>query len=75
MRVIHIALGAAAMIGLTAPAHAEIDWSSVDQTLGRAGVDRAGDVRRYSFPRSDLNVTLDGTTIKPALALGSWLAW
>jgi hypothetical protein len=32
----------------------------------------AGDVRRYGFPRSDLTVTLDGVTIKPALALGGW---
>lgn len=24
------------------------------------------DVRRYGFPRSDLSVTLDGVTIKPA---------
>src|SRR5207253_1927218 len=26
-------------------------------------------------PRSDLNVTLDGVTIKPALALGGWVAF
>jgi hypothetical protein len=32
-------------------------------------------VRRYGFPRSDLKVTLDGVQIKPALALGSWLAF
>src|SRR5207253_10711529 len=27
------------------------------------------------LPRSDLKVTLDGVTLKPALALGSWLAF
>lgn len=32
-------------------------------------------VRRYGFPRSDLNVHLDGVAVKPALALGSWLAF
>jgi hypothetical protein len=32
-------------------------------------------VRRYGFPRSDLKVQLDGVSIKPALALGSWLAF
>jgi Domain of Unknown Function (DUF1259) len=32
-------------------------------------------VRRYSFPRSDLSVQLDGVQIKPALALGGWLAF
>ena len=32
-------------------------------------------MHRYAFPRSDLRVTLDGVRIKPALALGSWLAF
>jgi hypothetical protein len=32
-------------------------------------------VRRFSLPRSDLTVQLDGVTIKPALALGGWLAF
>src|SRR5204862_481501 len=35
----------------------------------------SGDVHRYGFPRSDLNVTLDGVTIRPTLALGSWTAF
>jgi hypothetical protein len=56
------------------PANAATDWQSVDHVLGRAGVVQAGDVHRYSFPRSDLSVSLDGVRIKPALALGSWLA-
>ena len=51
------------------------NWQSVDQAMGRAGTVQSGDVHRYSFPRSDLAVTLDGVRIKPALALGSWLAF
>ena len=35
----------------------------------------SGDVHRYGFPRTDLTVTLDGVTIKPALALGGWVAF
>ncbi len=35
----------------------------------------SGDVHRYGFPRTDLSVTLDGVTIKPALALGGWVAF
>jgi uncharacterized protein DUF1259 len=35
----------------------------------------SGDVHRYGFPRSDLQVTLDGVTIRPALALGGWAAF
>jgi Domain of Unknown Function (DUF1259) len=56
-------------------AHAqEINWQQVDDALGRKPA-VSGDVRRYGFPRSDLSVTLDGVTIKPALALGGWVAF
>lgn len=51
------------------------NWTAVDQALGRAGTTQPDGVRRYGFPRSDLHVTLDGVTIKPALALGGWLAF
>ena len=51
----------------------EIDWKKVDGALGRSAA-VTGDVHRYGFPRSDLNVTLDGISIKPALALGGWVA-
>jgi hypothetical protein len=52
----------------------EIDWKKVDDALGRSAA-VTGDVHRYGFARSDLNVTLDGVTIKPALALGGWTAF
>jgi hypothetical protein len=56
-------------------AHAQdVDWQKVDETLGRKPA-VSGDVHRYGFPRSDLSVTLDGVTIKPALALGGWVAF
>jgi uncharacterized protein DUF1259 len=56
-------------------AHAQdVDWQHVNEILGR-NPPASGDVRRYGFPRSDLNVTLDGVTIKPALALGGWVAF
>ena len=58
-----------------ATAHAQdIDWQKVDETLGRKPA-VSGDVHRYGFPRTDLTVTLDGVTIKPALALGGWVAF
>jgi hypothetical protein len=57
------------------PSWSAIQWSKVDQALGRAGTEQAGGVHRYGFPRSDLVVQLDGVTIKPALALGSWAAF
>jgi hypothetical protein len=49
----------------------EIDWKKVDETFGRSAT-VSDDVHRYGFPRTDLQVTLDGVTIKPALALGGW---
>ncbi|MET4385709.1 hypothetical protein ABIB73_001444 [Bradyrhizobium sp. F1.4.3] len=52
----------------------DADWQKVDETLGRKPA-VTGDVRRYGFPRSDLSVTLDGVAIKPALALGGWVAF
>jgi hypothetical protein len=56
-------------------AHAQdIDWQKVDEVLGRKPA-VGGDVHRYGFPRSDLSVTLDGVAIKPALALGGWVAF
>ena len=51
-----------------------INWDKVDAALGRKAA-VSGDVHRYGFPRTDLTVTVDGVTIKPALALGGWLAF
>jgi hypothetical protein len=53
----------------------EIDWKNVDAAIGRNAAVVSGDVHRYAFPRTDLNVTLDGVTIRPALALGGWTAF
>ena len=71
MRVIGTC-AAAFLAAATANAQ-EIDWKKIDGALGRAAA-VTGDVHRYGFPRSDLNVTLDGVVIKPALALGGWVA-
>ncbi len=64
-----------AIIGSAAQALAEqIDWRQVDEALGRQAT-VIGDVHRYGFGRSDLKVTLDGVSLKPALALGGWIAF
>src|SRR5215212_10115581 len=57
------------------PASAAPNWARVDAALGRSGTEQPGGVHRYSFPRSDLRVMLDGVRLRPALALGSWLAF
>lgn len=56
-------------------AAAGIEWSKVDEALGKKGADLPGGVHKYGLPRSDLSLTVDGVAIKPALALGSWLAF
>ncbi len=58
----------------TASSAQGIDWTKVDAALGKTAV-VSGEVHRYGFPRSDVQVTLDGVTIKPALALGGWAAF
>src|SRR5215203_558941 len=58
-----------------AAAHAEPDWQRVEQVLGRQAAEQPGGVRRFGLPRTDLKVTLDGVAVRPALALGSWLAF
>jgi Domain of Unknown Function (DUF1259) len=53
---------------------ADIDWAKVGAALGKTASVQ-GEVHRYGIPRSDLQVTVDGVTIKPALALGGWLGF
>ena len=63
MRAVHVlAICAMATIGTAAGAQ-DIDWKKVDEALGRTGA-IAGDVHRYGFPRTDLQVTLDGVTME-----------
>src|SRR5262249_10598777 len=69
------ALGIMTIFIVGTPAVAQnVDWKKVDEAAGRSAA-VTGDVHRYGFPRSDLQVTLDGVTIKPAFALGGWAAF
>lgn len=62
--------------GLAVPSFAaDYDWKEVGQALGKEGTMQPGDVYKVSLPRSDLRVTVEGIAIKPALALGSWVAF
>ena len=72
-RLTLLALGAVLLTSLPARA-ADIDWKKVDAALGKTAA-VSGEVHRYGLPRSDLHVTLDGVAIKPALALGGWVAF
>ncbi len=50
-------------------------WTPVETALGRKGAMQPGDVIKFSFPRSDLRVTIGDVTLKPAFALGGWVAF
>jgi hypothetical protein len=74
MRAFNI-LAISALVTIATAANAqEIDWKKVDEAAGRTAA-VTGDVHRYGFPRTDLQVTLDGVAIRPALALGGWAAF
>jgi hypothetical protein len=75
MRVIQLLTACGVVLSTVAAADAQgIDWAKIDSTFGRTAA-VAGTVHRYGFPRSDLQVTLDGITIRPAFALGGWIAF
>lgn len=61
----------------TAPTAAQAAryWKPVEEALGRKGTPNPGGVLKFSFPRSDLRVVLSGVILKPALALGTWVAF
>src|SRR5207248_11549756 len=50
-------------------------WTAVEAALGRKGALQSGNVMKFSFPRSDLSVSVGGVTLKPALALGGRVAF
>ena len=74
MRTVRL-LAICAMATIATAANAQgIDWTKVDAAMGR-GAAVGGDVHRYGFPRTDLQVTVDGVTIRPTFALGGWAAF
>jgi len=75
MRAIRLLVAICAAAAVATAANAQgIDWQKVDAALGRSAT-VGGDVHRYGFPRTDLQVTVDGVAIRPSLALGGWAAF
>ena len=70
-----VLIGAVTVSSMVVASAQEVNWQSVDSAFGRKAALVSGDVHRYAFPRTDLTVTLDGVKIKPALALGGWVAF
>jgi len=74
-KIVSLLIGGVMFAFATSAGAQQIDWDKVDAAFGRKAAVVSGDVHRYGFPRTDLTVTLDGVTIRPALALGGWVAF
>jgi hypothetical protein len=68
-------VGGAVLWSIAGASAQQVNWQSVDEIFSRKPAVVSGAVRRYGFPRTDLAVMLDGVTIRPALALGGWVAF
>ncbi len=65
----------AAVVLATPTFAAEPDWTQVAQALGKSGAVQTGGVYRVGFPRTDLQVSLDGVALRSGFALGGWVAF
>lgn len=73
--IIALLFGARAVAQASTPTSAAENWKQVEDAMGRPGQAQPGDVMKFAMPRKDLHVVLKGVDIKPALALGSWVAF
>lgn len=73
-QVIAAAFVACSLLNIAPVAAQQVDWKGVDTAMGRTALLQPGDVHRFNFPRTDMHVTVRGVAIKPAFALGGWIA-
>jgi biotin operon repressor len=74
--IIRLVTPLVAAVALATPTFAaEPDWTQVAQALGKSGALQTGGVYRVGFPRTDLQVSLDGVALRPGFALGGWVAF
>jgi biotin operon repressor len=62
-------------LGAYAQTDNKSEWQPVEQAIGRPGQAQADGAYKFSFPRSDFKVTVADVEVKPALALGGWVAF
>src|SRR6266508_241528 len=51
------------------------DWKPIEQAIGKAGTVQPDGVYKIGLPRTDLHVRVGDIEVKPALALGAWVAF
>jgi hypothetical protein len=62
-------------LGAYAQTDNKSEWQTVEQAIGRPGQAQADGAYKFSFPRGDFKVTVEDVELKPALALGGWVAF
>jgi hypothetical protein len=67
--------GGGAAIGAPSRQATDVDWSAVQDAVGRPGTMMPGDVYRIGIPRTDLKVTVEGVPVQAGFALGSYAAF
>src|ERR1700738_5315166 len=67
--------GGGAAVGAPSRQVADVDWTAVQDALGRPGTMMPGDVFRIGMPRSDLKVTVNGVPVQAGFALGAYAAF
>jgi hypothetical protein len=76
MLPLRLTLATLAALAIPATALAAQSWEdAVAAAIGKPGTEMPGGVYRVGLPRSDLHVTIGSVTLKPSLALGSWVAF
>src|SRR5258708_1800717 len=68
-------IGGRAAAGAPSRQVADVDWSAIQDALGRPGTMMGGDVFRIGMPRTDLKVTVNGVPVQAGFALGSYAAF
>ena len=77
-RISILGLAIVGLVFLCWSSHAQqpsFDWTPIGAALGKPGTVQPDGVYKISLPRSDLQVKVGDVQIKPALALGSWVAF
>lgn len=64
----------AVLCACAAVAQKKVEWSSVEEALGRPGKLDAG-IYKVTFPRTDLHVRIGNTSVEPGAGLTSWMAF
>ena len=73
--LILVTLLAVLSLSCSSKAQPQFDWKQVEQAIGKAGTVQPDGVYKIGLPRIDLHVKVTDIEVKPALALGSWLAF